>query len=53
MIRIITDSTSDLGSELLTKLNIEVIPLSVNFSNSSYLDGIEITTEDLYKKVEE
>ena len=53
MIRIITDSTNDLGSELLTKLNIEVIPLSVNFSNSSYLDGIEITTEDLYKKVEE
>ena len=40
MIRIITDSTSDLGSELLTKLNIFFILSPINnttiYNNYSY-----------------
>ena len=51
-IKIITDSTNDLGKDLLQQLNIDVVPLSVNFSEESYLDGVEITTKELYEKVE-
>ena len=53
MVKIITDSTNDLSKEIIEKLDIEVIPLSVNFKDASYLDGIDITTEELYKIVDE
>lgn len=53
MIKIITDSTNDLSKDMLEKLDVDVIPLNVSFSSGSYLDGVEITTEELYKKVNE
>lgn len=53
MIKIITDSTNDLSTKLIEKLGIEVIPLYVNFSDQSFLDGKEIHVEELYKLVEE
>lgn len=53
MVKIITDSTNDLSKELIEKLGIIVVPLAVNFSDESYLDGVNITVEDLYKKVSE
>ena len=53
MVKLITDSTNDLNKELLEELDIEVIPLYVNFGTESYKDGIDITTEGLYKMVEE
>ncbi|MCC5910270.1 MAG: DegV family protein [Clostridiaceae bacterium] len=52
-VQVITDSTSDLSEELIKKYNIEVIPLYVIFGEDTYKDGQELTTEDLYKKVEE
>lgn len=52
-IKIITDSTCDLSPELLAIHQIEVIPLFVNFGEDSYLDGKNITTSELYEKVEE
>ena len=53
MVKIITDSTCDLGDELAKKLDVEIIPLYVNFSDEAFLDGIEITTKKLYEKVAE
>ena len=38
---------------VIEKYNIGVIPLHVNFDNESYEDGVQITLEQLYKKVEE
>jgi DegV family protein with EDD domain len=52
-VKIFTDSTSDLTPEILRANNISVIPLYVNFDDKSFIDGITITTEGLYKKVEE
>lgn len=52
-INIVTDCTSDLTEELLKKHDIKVLPLYVTFGEESYRDGIDITTEELYKKVEE
>lgn len=52
-VKIVTDSTADLDKDLLASLDIEVLPLLVNFGEESFRDGIDITTEELYKKVEE
>lgn len=47
---ILSDSTCDLSQELLTKYDIHTLPLHVNFGDDSYLDGKEITLEELYDK---
>ena len=52
-VKIITDSTADLTQELLDKLEIEVLPLYVLVNGTSYLDGIEMTTDELYRQIEE
>jgi DegV family protein with EDD domain len=51
-IRIITDSTCDLSPEDQQRLDIIVVPLIVDFSGTSYLDGVEITNEQFYDKLE-
>ncbi len=50
---IMTDSTCDLTKELIESREIHVVPLYVNFGDLSYRDGIDLTTEELYKKVDE
>lgn len=52
-VAILTDSTCDLGKDLLEKYDIDFIPLHVNFGNETYDDLININLEQLYKKVEE
>ena len=51
-IRIVTDSTCDLSPEDQIRLDVQVIPLTVHFSGVSYLDGIELTKENFYHKLE-
>lgn len=48
-IKIISDSTSDLSPELYAKYDVSVIPLPVTLGTDSYLDGISVVPEDLYK----
>lgn len=50
---IMTDSTADLSHDFLEKHNIVSLPLYVSFGENLYRDGIDLTTEELYKKVEE
>ena len=52
MIRIITDSLSDLTMERAKELNIDILPLTVNFGDESYKCGIELTNEQFYEKLE-
>ncbi len=49
MIKIISDSTSDLGPELIEKYNIGIIPLTINLGDTGYLDSVEITPDEIYK----
>jgi DegV family protein with EDD domain len=42
MVRIITDSTADLGHEIANQANINVIPLSVIIGGNTYHDGEDI-----------
>ena len=48
---IYADSTCDLTQKLLDKHSINILPLYVNFDQDMYKDGIDITTDELYKKV--
>ena len=50
-IKIVTDSTCDLPKGLIEKYDIKVVPLSVNFGEQSYLDGIEISNKEFYEKL--
>ena len=52
MIRIITDSTSDLSREEAARLGVEAVPLSVLFGEESFLDGEEITHAQFYERLE-
>ncbi|WP_420865941.1 DegV family protein [Bacillus coahuilensis] len=47
----ITDSTAMLSPEFIEKHSIHIIPLSIIFGEECYLEGIEITAEDFYKKL--
>ncbi len=53
MVNIITDSTADLGSTLLSRYKIDTIPLYVIIQGKSYVDGTEIGIADLFKSVQE
>lgn len=52
-IKIITDSTADLSKEIILKNNIESLPLLINFGEESYLDGVEISRQALFSKINE
>jgi DegV family protein with EDD domain len=52
-IKLITDSTADLSENLLKQHNIDTVPLIVNIGDESFFDGITLTTEAMYNKVEE
>jgi len=52
-IKIITDSTCDLTPDLLEKNDIAVLPLHVNFKDTTYQDNVDINTDKLYELVEE
>lgn len=52
-VRVISDSTCDLSQELIKKHDIAILPLYVVFDEEAYKDGVDITTEKLYRMVEE
>lgn len=47
-IKITGDSTLDLSDELLQKYNISLMPLEVNLGSETFLDGVNITRQDIY-----
>lgn len=49
MVKIISDSTSDLSPELLERYGIEILPLHIILGEADYLDGQGITPDELYR----
>ena len=52
MIKITADSTCDLSSEILEKMNITLSPLVVMIGEKTYHDGVDIAPRDLFQFVE-
>lgn len=51
-IKIITDSICDVPRKYVERYGIKVIPLTVNFADESYKDGVELTLEEFLAKLE-
>jgi DegV family protein with EDD domain len=50
--RIVTDSTSDLPAEVVRELGITVVPALVQFGDRVYRDGVDLSTEEFYRKLQ-
>src|SRR5947209_14587763 len=52
VVRIVTDSTSDIPLEQAEALGITVVPLTVFFGEEAYLDGVELDNVGFYRKLQ-
>ena len=52
MVKVVTDSCSDITPQLAQELGITVVPLYVQFSNETYRDNVDLSTEEFYHKLE-
>lgn len=52
-IALITDSTCGLPSEYIEKYNVHVARLKIIYKSSEYIDGITITADEVYSKLNE
>ena len=50
-VRIVTDSTADLPPELARDLDITVVPVYVSMRGRSYRDGVDISLDEIYRKM--
>lgn len=50
-VRVVTDSTADLSSELIKRFDLTVIPLYVRLDDQVYRDGVELRPERLFQYV--
>ncbi len=50
---ITSDSSTDLGQELIKEHDIKIVPLRVSLGEQSYFDGVDISPRDIYRYYEE
>lgn len=51
MVKVVTDSCSDVTPQLAGELGITVVPLYVQFGNETYRDNVDLGTEEFYRKL--
>jgi len=52
VVKVVTDSCSDITPELAQELGITVVPLYVQFGDETYRDNVDLSTENFYHKLE-
>jgi len=52
LVKIVTDSTADIPEELAAELEITIVPCNVHFGRETYRDGIELSKEEFYTRLE-
>jgi DegV family protein with EDD domain len=52
-IAIVTDTASDIDIKTAAKYNIEILPFRIIYNDREYKDQIDITSEDVYSKLEQ
>jgi DegV family protein with EDD domain len=50
-IGIVTDSTCDLPTEIVSQHEITVVPLHINIGDKTFLDGIDLSREEFYAQL--
>jgi len=51
-IALLTDSTCDIPLEYLDKYDIQVIPLTIVWGGEQFKDGVDLTADDFYQRLE-
>ena len=49
---IASDSTTDLNAELIARYDVKILPLGVALGEAQYIDGVNITPDDIYAHYE-
>ncbi|MEA3459104.1 MAG: DegV family protein, partial [Chloroflexota bacterium] len=52
-IAVVTDSLANIPSELVEKYDIHVIPILVIFGHETFRDGVNMTSEEFYRRLRE
>ncbi len=50
-VKIVTDSTSDITRALAEEIGVTVIPLTVMFGHEAFLDRVDMTTDEFYRRL--
>ena len=50
---VVTDSTADIPPEIARQLDITVIPANVQFGSESFLDGVNLSRDEFYRRLVE
>ena len=50
-VRVVTDSTADLPPALAEEMGITVVPLNVHFDDAVFLDGVDISPDEFYRRL--
>jgi DegV family protein with EDD domain len=50
-VKIVTDSVADIPDRVVKELGITIIPVLVRFGEEVYRDGIDLTTDEFYKRL--
>jgi len=50
--KVVTDSTSDLPAAVVRELGIAVVPALVQFGDKVYQDGIDLSTDEFYRRLQ-
>lgn len=53
MIKLVTDSTAYLSQEIAQKYGIKVVPLCVHFGKEAFKEGVEMSNEAFYTRLQE
>ncbi|HEY7925903.1 MAG TPA: DegV family protein [Candidatus Dormibacteraeota bacterium] len=51
MIRVVTDSTSDILPAAAARLGVDVVPLTVRFGDEQFRDGVDLSPEQFYRRL--
>lgn len=52
MVKLVTDSASDLPAEVAKELEITVVPLHIQFGDQTYKDRVDLSPEEFYGRLE-
>ena len=50
-IAVVTDSTSDLPPDIAQLHGISVVPLNVHIEDETFLDGVTISADEMYRRL--
>jgi len=52
MLRIVTDGAADIPAGWEEQFDIQIIPINIHFGEETYLQGVEMSLEDFYNKID-